>query len=79
MWAFGWDVTTSGIYYEDVPGFDGLRAIYFYSFATGRSTQIADASLRGGSGLAISPDGTTLLRDQSTDIGADLMVLENFR
>jgi Tol biopolymer transport system component/DNA-binding winged helix-turn-helix (wHTH) protein len=79
VWAFGWDVTTSGIYYEDVPGFDGLRAIYFYSFATGRSTQIADASLRGGSGLAISPDGTTLLRDQSTEIGADLMVLENFR
>ena len=74
--AFGWDVTKSGVYYIDRPAL-----VYFYSFATGRSTQIADASLRqrGSQGLAVSPDGMTLLADQTTEIGADLMVLENFR
>ena len=79
VWPFGWDLTKSGIYYEDMPGPDGLRTIYFYSFATGRSTQILDARLRGGQVLAISPDGNTLLHDESTEIAADTMVLENFR
>jgi len=72
-------LTNSGIYYEDMPGSDGLRAVYFYSFATGRSTQIRDTHLRGGQMLTISPDGTTLLHDESTEIAADTMVLENFR
>jgi sugar lactone lactonase YvrE len=79
VWPFGWDLTESGIYYEDMPSPDGLRTIYFYSFATGRSTQILDARLRGGQGLTISPDGNTLLHDESTEIAADTMVLENFR
>ena len=79
VWPFGWDLTKSGIYYEDMPGSDGLRAIYFYSFATGRNTQILDTRLRGGQGLTISPDGKTLLHDESTEIAADTMVLENFR
>jgi len=79
VWPFAWDLTSSGIYYEDMPGSDGLRAIYFHSFATGKSTQILDTRLRGGQGLAISPDGETLLHDASTEIAADTMVLENFR
>ena len=79
VWPFGWDLTKSGIYYEDMPSSNGLRAIYFYSFATGKSTQIPDARLREGQWLTISPDGKTLLHDESTEIAADTMVLENFR
>ncbi len=73
--AFSFDVNKGGIYYADRPGFDGLVPMYSHSFATGRKTQIADSSLRGGgSGLAVSPDGTTLLDGRSTEIGTDLMV-----
>ena len=78
MWNYNFDLTNRGIYYPGRVGFDGADGVYFYSFTTGRSTQIADRALRGGQGLAVSPDGTTLLVGQSTEIGADLMVLENF-
>jgi Tol biopolymer transport system component len=79
VWPFAWDLTNSGIYYEDLPGLDGLRTIYFYSFATGRIAQVSDARLRGGEGLTISPNGTTLLHDEFAETTADIMVLENFR
>jgi len=78
VWNYNFDLTNRGIYYPGRVGFDGADGVYFYSFTTGRSTQIADRALRGGQGLAVSADGTTLLVGQSTEIGADLMVLENF-
>jgi Tol biopolymer transport system component/DNA-binding winged helix-turn-helix (wHTH) protein len=73
------DVTKSGIYYVDRAGVDGLCRMYFYAFATGRSTQLADVSRPGGWGLSVSPDGLTLIRGRANEIGADLMVMENFR
>jgi hypothetical protein len=77
--AFSFDVTKSGVYYVDRPGRDGLCPMYFYSLATGRRTQLAAASLPGANGLSISPDGTTLIRGQTTETGADLMVMEKIR
>jgi len=77
--GFSFDVTKSGIYYVDRPGLDGLCQMYFYDFATGRSTQLAAASLPGANGLSVSPDGLTLIRGQTTETGADLMVMDNFR
>ena len=77
--AFSFDVTKSGVYYVDRPDLDGRSPMYFYSFATGRRTQLAAASLPGASGLSISPDGVTLIRGQTTETGADLMVMENIR
>jgi Tol biopolymer transport system component len=79
VWPFAWDLIKNGIYYEDLPSSDGVRAIYFYSFTTGKSTQMGDTHLRGGHGLTVSPDGKTLLLDESTETAADTMVLENFR
>jgi Tol biopolymer transport system component/DNA-binding winged helix-turn-helix (wHTH) protein len=77
--AFSFDVTKSGIYYVDRPGLDGLSPMYFYSFAAGRSTQLAAASLQGANGISVSSDGLTLIRSQTTEAGADLMVMENIR
>jgi hypothetical protein len=53
--------------------------MYFYAFANGRSTKLAASSLPGANGLSVSPDGLTLIRGQSTETSADLMVMENFR
>jgi Tol biopolymer transport system component len=77
--AFSFDVTKSGVYYVDRPGPDGLSPMYSYSFATGKSAQIAAATLPGANGLSVSPDGLTLIRGQTTETGADLMVVEKFR
>jgi len=77
--AFSFDVTKGGVYYVDRPGLDGLCPMYFYAFANGRSTQLAASSLPGANGLSVSPDGLTLIRGQTTETSADLMVMENFR
>ena len=80
MLAYSFDMTKSGVYYAGRPGLDHLSPVYFYSLATGKSTQLAAASLRGASnGLAVSPDGTTLLRGQTSETAADLMVMEKIR
>jgi Tol biopolymer transport system component/DNA-binding winged helix-turn-helix (wHTH) protein len=77
--GFSFDVTRSGIYFLDRAGLDGLCPMYFYSFATGKRVQLAAASLPGANGLSISPDGLTLIRGQTTETGADLMVMEKIR
>jgi Tol biopolymer transport system component/DNA-binding winged helix-turn-helix (wHTH) protein len=79
VWAYAWEVAKRGIYYEVPPGNDGHRAMFFHSFATGRTSQFADGGMRPGEGIAVSPDEMTLLRGQSTGIGADLMLLKDFR
>jgi len=77
--GFSFDVTKTGIYYVDRPGLDGLCPMYFYSFATSKSTQLAAAGPPGSYGLSVSPDGSTLIRGQTTETGADLMLMEHVR
>ena len=73
------DLAQNGLYYVGACGTDGLCPMYFYSFVTGRRTKLAASSLPGDNGLAVSPDGRTLLRGQVTELGADIMVLEALR
>ena len=61
------DVTRSGVYYVGRVGGDGLCRMYFYAFATGRSTQMADASLPGGWGLSVSSDESTSIRGRANE------------
>jgi len=73
------DPAPDGLYYVGACGTDGLCPIYFYSIATSRCTcctKLAASSLSGDNGLAVSPDGRTLLRGQVTELGADIMVLD---
>lgn len=77
--GYSFDLTESGVYYVDRCGVDGTCPMYLYSFATGRRTALVAASLQGNNGLAVSPDGLTLLRGQVSEIRADLMMLESFR
>jgi Tol biopolymer transport system component/DNA-binding winged helix-turn-helix (wHTH) protein len=77
--GLSFDLTENGVYYVGACGADGSCPMYFYSFSTGKRTPLAATSLPGNNGLAVSPDGLTLLRGQITGIGADLMVLDGFR
>ncbi|MCW5982251.1 MAG: PD40 domain-containing protein [Bryobacteraceae bacterium] len=52
--------------------------IAFLSFADGKAKDVALASA-AGNGLSVAPDGRSLLYASRRRIGADLMMVENFR
>jgi Tol biopolymer transport system component len=57
----------------------GAAILAFYDLETGRNSMVADLPGLGGSGLAVSPDGMTILYARTGDVAADLMLLERFR
>ena len=71
-------VTGDGIYY--IPrADDGQYFIKFFSFLTGKSSPVAALNGKYGNGLAVSPDGKTLLYTQVDQPGSDLMLVDGFR
>ena len=77
----GFVVTDRGIYH--LSGNPNAReyAVQLLDPATGRSTLVGriEGRLYLNLGLAVSPDGKTILFSASTQAGADLMLVENFR
>jgi hypothetical protein len=74
----------NGIYYVGPNGEvkPPQYAIFFYEFATRRTTRVALLARPPGPyvrGLALSPDERALLYVQWDGSGSDLMLLENFR
>lgn len=79
MWRY-WAVTDQGIYFATAE-VAAHPLVEFYSFATGKITQVAklDAPLsKTDPGLAISPDGQSLLVVQMDESGSDIVMAENF-
>jgi Tol biopolymer transport system component/DNA-binding winged helix-turn-helix (wHTH) protein len=83
--AGGWLVASAlahnGIYFLKSDG--QILSIHFYDFQGHRSTPIAtlpeDKSIPIVGGLAISPDGHSLLYSQMDEQNSDIMLVENFR
>ncbi|HET6219615.1 MAG TPA: winged helix-turn-helix domain-containing protein [Acidobacteriaceae bacterium] len=77
---YDWDVTDGGIYFLNLK-FPPNGRIEFFDFANGQSTPIfaldKPASLYGG--LALSPDGKSILFGQSELNESYIMVMKNFR
>jgi len=76
-----WDVVAEGIYFAtaEVPS---RPVIEFFSFATGRVTQIAQLEkpiFTTMAGLTVSPDQRWLVYVQIDQSGSDLMLVENFQ
>jgi Tol biopolymer transport system component len=57
----------------------GDAALQFLEFATGKVTRVAPISKPPAPGLAVSPDGRTILYTQTDQEGSELMLVENFR
>ena len=79
-WYADWALTASGIYFID--GDPPRPGIHFLDFATEQVRRIADIPGRpeiGGGGLALSPDGRSLLFSQVDEIASDIMLIEGFR
>ncbi len=80
LWRY-WAVTDQGIYFAtaEVPS---PPLIEFFSFATGKVTQVARLNkplFKTDPGLAVSPDGQWLLVVQMDENGSDIVMAENFR
>jgi Tol biopolymer transport system component/DNA-binding winged helix-turn-helix (wHTH) protein len=72
-------VTNDGIYYIPSANAQGQYSIHYFSFATGKSVSILGLSYAPGPGIAVSPDGKTLLYTLRDDRSSDLMLVEDFR
>jgi Tol biopolymer transport system component len=77
-------LTAEGLFYLDVDGTDtsSRSAIFFHDFSTRTSTlvqRLAGPAPTHTPGLALSPDGRSLLFLQLEASGSDLKLLENFR
>jgi Tol biopolymer transport system component len=74
-------VTDHGIYYIGDSRKDRMPIVQVYDPATGKSTVVgrAQGRLYLSNGLAVSPDGKTVLFAASAQSGADLMLVEGFR
>jgi Tol biopolymer transport system component len=66
-------VTPQGIYFES------NRAISYWDSASGRTREILTPQKPMGIGLAVSPDGRTLLFTQLDVQGADLYMIDGLR
>jgi hypothetical protein len=76
-WGY-WALSERGIYFVD----NKSRAIRFFDFHARQSKHIASPEkppLLGAPGLALSPDGNSLLYVQVDRDTADIMLVENFR
>ncbi len=77
---YDWDVTRDGIYFENLD-FPPNGRIEYFDFAHGHSTpiQALDKPVSPYGGLAVSPDGKSLLFGQNELNESYIMVMKNFR
>ena len=76
-------VTERGVYFirRDARREDSAYSIFFLEASGSEESVVAElpAGTRPFVALSVSPDGRTLLYDRIDQLGADLMLVENFR
>ena len=73
-----WALVETGLWFINWTN-PGDAALQFLEFATGKVTRVAPISKPPAPGLAVSPDGRTILYTQTDQEGSELMLVENFR
>ena len=68
-----------GIYYIGPQSNEGFYPLEFFQFSSGVSRLLTKIQRPVFSGLSVSPDRKTILFTKSVSVGADLMIIENFR
>jgi Tol biopolymer transport system component len=79
---FNWALTRTGIYFRDTDkskNSEIVGVLNFFSFATGKTTRVTATDQPGGTGLAVSPDGRSILYDDKGDAESTIMLVKNFR
>ena len=72
-------VADRGLYFLTVRDAPEKTSIDFLEFATGTRTRIVDLRKPFWFGMALSPDGKSLLFSLVNGAGSNLMIVENFR
>jgi hypothetical protein len=73
-------VTPQGLYYVSGSAQDPEFTVRFLDPRTGESTVLGESKGRYlGQGLTVSPNGKTILLSASTQTGADLYLVDDFR
>ncbi|MBM3747597.1 MAG: hypothetical protein FJW34_17565 [Acidobacteria bacterium] len=76
--ARNWAVVDQGVWFLNWTS-PGDAVLQFREFASGKVTRVAPISKRLVPGLAVSPDGRTILYAQYDQRGSELLLMENFR
>jgi Tol biopolymer transport system component len=76
--AHTWALVDQGLWFINWTN-PGDAALQFLEFATGKVTRVAPISKPAAPGLAVSPDGRTILYAQYDQRASELMLVENFR
>jgi eukaryotic-like serine/threonine-protein kinase len=80
LFRYNYAVTVRGVYYVARPNVnDQTSTVRFLDLTTGKTSDIAPVDRRVDLGLAVSPDGRYVLFTKIDYLGADLMLVENFR
>jgi Tol biopolymer transport system component len=79
VYRYNYAVTDRGIYFASDATRNQKASIQFLSFATGMATPILQVQKPLDLGLAVSPDGRTLLYTQIDSSARNLTLVENFR
>ena len=77
-WGY-WALADNGIYYLDTAATAGMD---FFDFTTQRTTRVFDLEshpAREATGIAVSPDGKTILYTQLDALTRDIVLVENYR
>jgi hypothetical protein len=74
-----WTLGPAGVYFIAPRDPRGRSNICLQEFAGGRVRTVATTDRPLSLGMAVSPDGRTLLYSQFDEFGRDLMLVENFR
>jgi Tol biopolymer transport system component/DNA-binding winged helix-turn-helix (wHTH) protein len=79
---FNWAITRTGIYFRDYnesKNHAPVGVLNFFDFATRKITMVTATDQPGGTGLAVSPDGRSILYDDKGDAESTIMLVKNFR
>jgi len=72
-------VMEDGIYYVPVPGSGDRTSLRFYDFAAGKSREVTAIDEYVREGATVSPDRKTFLVGAATQVGSNIMIVDNFR
>jgi len=73
-----WALVDQGLWFMNWTETGGV-ALQYLEFATGKVTRVAPISKPPAPGLAVSPEGRTILYSQIDQRGTELMLVEDFR
>ena len=79
VFRYNYAIARDGVYWVPAAATDRTSSIRFLNLSTHAATELLRIDKPVDLGLAVSPDGDTLLFTQIDYIGQDLMLVENFR